>query len=286
MEPVRIDVEKILAAKSPAAARWLPRFVVNWIKKTIHQDEINTALRDSQGIKDLDFAAWSVNFLQAKVDSSGRENIPASGGVIVASNHPLGGLDGVALMQEAGKARPDVRFVVNDILTELPNFDQITVGVNKHGANPRKGLEAIEAAYSGGYAVLIFPAGLCSRKQDNGDIRDLEWQKSFVARAQKYQLPIVPTFIEGKNSSWFYNLARWRKKMGININIEMFYLPDEMFSQRGQRIHIHFGQPIPPQVFDKSRRPEQWAALLREFVYYFPQHPETTFAEFIQSKNV
>lgn len=284
MEPIKIDIEKVIAAKSPAAARWLPGFVINWIKRTIHQDDINAGLQISQGIKDLDFATWTLGYLQANVESSGREHIPTDGGVIIASNHPLGGLDGVALMQEAGKAREDVRFVVNDILTELPNFDKITVGVNKHGANPRKGLEAVEAAYSGGFAVLIFPAGLCSRKQDDGSIRDLIWQKSFIARAQKYNLPVVPTFIKGKNSSWFYNLAYWRKKLGIKMNLEMFYLPDEMFKQRGQHVHITFGQPIPAAIFDKSRKQDEWAALLRDFVYLFPSNPDLTFEHFIQTK--
>jgi len=285
LEPIKIDIDRIIASKSPGLARWLPSFITGWVKRTIHQDEINEALRRSQGIKDLDFAAWSIDFLQAKVSSAGREHIPKEGGVIIASNHPLGGLDGIALMQEAGKARSDIRFIVNDILLSLPNFDKITVGVNKHGSNARKSLEAIEQAYSGGHAVLVFPAGLCSRKMDDGQIRDLVWQKSFVARAQKYQLPVVPTFIEGRNSNWFYNLARWRKKLKINVNLEMFYLPDEMFKQRGQNIHIIFGRPIPARVFDSSKKQEEWAALLRAFVYVFASQPDLQFEDFIRRVN-
>jgi putative hemolysin len=284
LQPVRIDIAKVLAEKSPAVARILPGFILNWLKRTIHEEEINVGLEISKDIKDLEFASWTLNYLKASADSVGRENIPTDSGVIIASNHPLGGLDGVALMQEAGKARPDVRFIVNDILTNLPNFEKIVVGVNKHGANPRAGLEAIEGAYSGGFAVLIFPAGLCSRKQDDGTIRDLVWHKSFIARAQKYNLPVVPTFIRGRNSNWFYNLARWRKKLGINVNLEMFYLPDEMFRQRGQQIHITFGKPIPAAVFDKSRKQDEWAALLREFVYVFPNQPDLLFADFIKNK--
>lgn len=285
LEPIKIDIDRVIASKSPGLARWLPGFITAWVKRTIHQDEINEALRRSQGIKDLEFATWSIDFLQAKVSSVGGSHIPDSGGVIIASNHPLGGLDGIALMQEAGKVRHDIRFIVNDILLSLPNFEQITVGVNKHGANARKSLEAIEQAYSGGNAVLVFPAGLCSRKMDDGQIRDLVWQKSFVARAQKYQLPVVPTFIEGKNSNWFYNLARWRKKFKINVNLEMFYLPDEMFRQRGQNIHIIFGRPISATVFDSSRKQEEWAALLRDFVYVFPGQPDLSFEEFIRRSN-
>jgi putative hemolysin len=280
LEPVKIDIEKVIAAKNPGLARMLPGFILRWLKRTLHQDDINRGLDISKDIKDLEFATFSIDFLEAKVDSSGRENIPQNGGVIIASNHPLGGLDGLALMQEAGKARKDIRFVVNDILTQLPNFETIVVGVNKHGANARKSLEAIEQAYANGFAVLIFPAGLCSRKMDDGAIRDLEWQKSFIARAQKYNLPVVPTFIKGKNSPWFYNLARWRKKLGIKANIEMLYLPDEMFKQRGQNIHITFGKPIPAAFFDKSKKTEVWAAILRDYIYAFSNDPNLRFEDF------
>ena len=284
MQPIRIDIAKVLSDKSPAIARIMPRFILNWLKRTIHEEEINTGLEISKDLKDLAFASWTLNYLKASANSSQREYIPKEGGVIIASNHPLGGLDGVALMQEAGKARPDVRFIVNDILTNLPNFEKIVVGVNKHGSNPRAGLEAIENAYSGGFAVLIFPAGLCSRKQDDGSIQDLVWHKSFIARSQKYNLPVVPTFINGRNSSWFYNLARWRKKLGIKANLEMLYLPDEMFRQRGQQIHITFGRPIAASVFDKSRKQDEWAALMRAFVYAFPNDPNLLFEDFIKNK--
>jgi putative hemolysin len=284
LQPIRIDIAKVLADKSPTVARLMPRFVLNWLKRTIHEEEINVGLEISKDLKDLEFASWVLNYLKVKAESSGREHIPTQGGCIVASNHPLGGLDGVALMQEAGKARPDVRFIVNDILTNLPNFEKIVVGVNKHGSNPRAGLEAIEQAYSGGHGVLIFPAGLCSRKQDDSSIKDLVWHKSFIARAQKYNLPVVPTFINGRNSNWFYNLARWRKKLGIKANLEMLYLPDEMFKQRGQNIQITFGPVIPAAVFDKSRKQDEWAALLRDFVYLFPSQPGLLFQDFIKNK--
>jgi putative hemolysin len=278
---VQIDIEKVLHDKNPALARWMPSFVLNWLKRTIHEEEINRGLQDSAGIKDAAFASYALNFLQASVSSSGRENIAAQGGLIVASNHPLGGLDGLALMQEVNKVRSDIRFIVNDILTNLPNFETIVVGVNKHGSNPRAGLEAIEQAYAGNNAVLIFPAGLCSRRQDDGSIKDLVWQKSFIARSQKYGLPIVPTHIQGRNSGWFYNLAYWRKKLGLKANIEMLYLPDEMFKQRGQNIHITFGPPISAAVFDKSRKTDEWAARLRDYVYLVPQQPELTFVQYL-----
>jgi putative hemolysin len=277
---VQIDLEKILNEKNPSLAKWMPTFVLNWLKRTIHQDEVNFALRESEGIKDIDFANWTLTHLQASTSSQGNENIPKEGGVIIASNHPLGGLDGVAMMKEVGKSRTDIRFIINDILTNLPNFDTIVVGVNKHGSNPREGLKAIDQAYTSGAAVLIFPAGLCSRKQE-GVIKDLPWQKSFITKAQKNGLPIVPTYIEGKNSSWFYNLSLWRKRLGIKANIEMLYLVDEMYRQKGQRMHLTFGKPIPAAVFDKTRKPDEWAQLLKAFIYLLAKNPTLTFEEFL-----
>jgi putative hemolysin len=289
MEPakqaVQIDIDQVFKDKNPGLARLIPGFVMRWLKRTIHQEEINIGLRQAheKGYKDLDFARFALEYLQATTSSEGHDNVPSTGGMIIASNHPLGGLDGLALMKEAGRVRKDIRFVVNDILTRLPNFEEIIVGVNKHGSSPRAALEAIDKAYSGGFATLIFPAGLCSRKQDDGSIKDLEWQKSFIARARKYNLPVVPTFIKGKNSSWFYNLSRWRKRLGIKGNIEMLYLPDEMFKQRGQNIHITFGRPIEASIFDNSRKPEAWAALLRDFVYTLDTNPQARFEDFLKS---
>jgi putative hemolysin len=276
---VQIDLEKILNEKNPSLLKWMPSFVLNWLKRTIHQDDVNFALRESKDIKDIAFAEWALDHLQATTSSQGNENIPTQGGVIVASNHPLGGLDGNALIKEVGKVRQDIHFIINDILSNLPNFETIIVGVNKHGSNARASLLAIDKAYTSGGAVLIFPAGLCSRKQE-GVIKDLVWQKSFIAKAQKNGLPIVPTHIAGKNSNWFYNLSLWRKRLGIKANIEMLYLVDEMYRQKGQTMHLTFGKPIPAAVFDKSRKPDEWAQLLKEFIYTLAKNPDGEFLEF------
>lgn len=264
-------------------ARWLPSFFYKWLKKTIHQDTVNLFLEEMKDLKDLAFANKSLELLQATVTSEGLENLPKKGGVIIAANHPLGGLDGLALMKAVGAYRPDVRFVVNDVLTQLPNFQEITVGVNSYGTTLREGLAQVEKAYADGYAVLIFPAGLCSRKNNKGLIRDLEWQKSFLSRAVKYQLPVIPTHVQGKNSSWFYNLSYWRKKIGISWNIEMLYLVDEMFRQKGQTIHISFGTPLPSTTWTFQRKMGVWANLLKDYIYEMKEKG-VSFDTFLQNK--
>ena len=196
----------------------------------------------------------------------GEEQIPKTGGVILASNHPLGGMDGIAFMHAVGKIRPDIRFLVNDLLMTFDNFEPIFVPVNKHGRNSKEANQRIEEVYANGHAVLIFPAGLVSRKQE-GEIKDLLWKKSFIAKSKKYHLDIVPCHIGGRNSEFFYNLSNWRKKLGVKANIEMFWLVDEMYRQRGKKIEIRIGKPIPAEYFDTAKSEAYWADFVKSEVY-------------------
>jgi putative hemolysin len=267
MEVIKfIDVEKLLQDKAPGASKWLPRFVISWLKRKIHEDEINVAMTRNKDMYGLEYNQAALDEFGVSVVALHSENVPVTGGVIVASNHPLGGLDGIALINTVGKVRPDVRFLVNDILRNLKNFGDLFVGVNKVGHTSRDGLTIIENVYASQAAILVFPAGLVSRKQ-KGEIKDLKWNKSFISKAVKYQKNVVPAYIEGRNSSFFYNLSIWRKRLGIRANIEMALLPDELFKQRGKTINIHFGKPIPYQLFNHTKSHQQWADKLKEFVY-------------------
>jgi putative hemolysin len=195
------------------------------------------------------------------------ENIPQSGGVVFASNHPLGGFDAMVILDSISRVRTDVKFIVNDILLNLKNLKPLFVGVNKHGKNSVKMLEDIDTAYGSDQAIFIYPAGLVSRKQDSGKIEDLEWKKSFITKAKKHQRMVVPLFVDGRNSNRFYNLARWRSKLGIKVNVEMFFLVDEMFRQRNKTITVIFGKPIPYTAFDNSKSDVQWALAVKKIVY-------------------
>jgi putative hemolysin len=175
-------------------------------------------------------------------------------------------MDGIAFMHAVGKIRSDVRFLVNDLLMSFDNFEPIFVPVNKHGRNSKEANLKIEEVYSNGYAVLIFPAGLVSRKQE-GIIKDLEWKKSFISKAKKYLLPVIPCHIGGKNSEFFYKLSNLRKKIGIKANIEMFWLVDEMYKQRGKKLEIRIGNPILPQNFVSDKSDAYWADYMKAAVY-------------------
>jgi putative hemolysin len=266
-ESLSIDVEKVLASKNPALARWVPNFFINYLKKIVHQEDINTFLKDHSHLRNHDFVSACLRELGTANAVRGIEHIPLSGGCIIAANHPLGGLDGLSLMQVVGERRPDIRFFVNDILLHLQNFGELFVGVNKHGKNAKQNLQLMDDVFASDLCVLFFPAGLVSRRQADGSIRDLEWQKSFITKAIRYQKPIIPTFIGGQNSNFFYGLAYWRKRLGIQANIEMLYLVDEMYRQKGKTIQFVFGPPIESSTFSKEKNAAEWAQELKNYIY-------------------
>lgn len=265
-----IYIEQVFKNKNPRVARMIPGFVYSFLKRLIHQDGINEFIEKYGDRKGLDFADGMMEYLRVTYDVRGEENLPPpEGRYIFASNHPLGGPDGVILISFLGKHYPDLKFPVNDLLLNLKNLNNIFLPVNKHGAMAREAAAAIEEAYASSCQMIMFPAGLCSRKI-KGKICDLTWQKSFVTKAVQYQRDIVPIFFSGKNSDFFYNLANFRKRIHLKANLEMLWLPDETFKKIGQHFTLYIGKPIPWQSLDKSRKPLEWAAEIKRQVYELP----------------
>lgn len=262
-----IDVEKVIASKNAGLLKWMPGFLLSYIKRIVHEDECNRIMRLHGHLYGLEFVDKLIEEFGVHVHLEGEDNIITDRPIIYAANHPLGGLDGIALMYALGKYRQDIQFLVNDILLNIENLRPLFVPINKHGPQGRERIRKIEETYAGDFAVLQFPAGLVSRKIKGGKIEDLEWKKSFISKAKKYEKDIIPVFIEGKNSNFFYNLARLRSKMGIKANLEMFYLADEMFAQRGKDITIHIGKAVSYQQLDDSKTERQWAAHMKAMVY-------------------
>lgn len=276
-----VDIDKVLKEKATKLYRWLPRFAINWLKRKLHEQEINAAMIKLKDYRGLDFNARSLETIGARVESVHPERVPSTGKITVVSNHPLGGLDGMALIKAVGEVRPDVSFFVNDILKNVSNYGDIFVAVNKVGTVTTSSLRTMEDVFRGGGAVLIFPAGLVSRKQ-NGLVRDLKWRKSFVTQSIDHKRTVVPVFIEGENSKFFYNFAMWRKRLGIKANIEMLFLPDEMFSANKKDIRIHFGKPFSYEVFDSSKTHSQWSELFYQYIYSAEFMKGLAFEEYIQ----
>ena len=261
-----IDIDKVINDKNPKLLQVMPGFLLRYVKKILHQEEINGFINRNGHHLSFDFVDDIIREFGATVNIYGIENLPLTGGCIIAINHPLGGLDGIALVQSIGKKRRDLKFIVNDVLLQVKNLEDIFIGVNKHGKNAAQSLVIINNLYKTDIALMIFPAGLASRKQ-SGVIKDLEWKKTFITRARQHKKDVIPVFIDGHNTNFFYNFARWRKRLGVKTNIEMFYLVDEMYKQKGQTINITFGKPIPHTLFDKRFTDFEWAQKVKDFVY-------------------
>lgn len=261
-----IDIEKIIASKNPRLLKWMPRFIVRYLKRILHEEEVNQGIEDNKDNYGYDFCVNIIERFQIKVAVEGLENIPKTGGAIFACNHPLGGFDALAIVQEAHLVRPDIKFVVNDILLNINSLKGMFVGVNKHGTNTKESLEDLNKLFESDQAVFVFPAGLVSRKK-KGKVEDLEWKKTFITRSKKFERNVIPVYIDGKLSNWFYGLANFRKFIGIKANIEMLYLVDELFKQRNKTITIKFGKPIAHSTFDKSKADPEWAEWVKSKVY-------------------
>lgn len=265
-KPMQVDVAEIIRAKSPRLAKKMPRFVVNFLRRLVHEKDVNEILAKANGATGIDFVNIGVESLELKRQVRGMENIPSEGRFIFVANHPLGGLESLMMMKTINEKYSDFMFVVNDFLMALEPLRPIFIPINKVGKQSRTNAEQLNELYASDKQVLYFPAGLCSRKI-KGKIVDLPWQKNFIVKAVEYQRDIIPIYIGGKNSNFFYRLANWRKRLKIKFNIEMLFLVDEMFKQRGQTITLTIGKPIPYATFDKSKTPIEWAEWVKTETY-------------------
>jgi 1-acyl-sn-glycerol-3-phosphate acyltransferase len=286
--PNLIDVKAVFAAKNPRLLKLIPGFFFTLLKRIIHQDKINGYIYNHRDKYGLDFVAAMIGEFGVNIEVDKRHSvarpletndpdpmpgkgsrsllIPPEGRFILAANHPLGGLDGMAFLHVAGAYRKDVIFPVNDLLMFVPGLRPLFIPINKHGKNTEN-VEVIHRTFASDKTILYFPAGLVSRKQKGGAILDLEWKKTFITQAKRYQRDIIPVYISGKNTNFFYSLARWRKKLGIKSNIEMLFLPDEMMRQKNKTIRIIFGEPVSWTTFDRSKTDLEWAEVIKGKVY-------------------
>ncbi|MDD2475632.1 MAG: 1-acyl-sn-glycerol-3-phosphate acyltransferase [Dysgonamonadaceae bacterium] len=270
-EPKKLDIDAVLKSKAKNHYNKIPKVAINYLKRKVHQDELNHIIeiyRDEDG---TDFMKACVQYFNLKLNVKGEENIPDTGSFVFVSNHPLGGLDGICLAAVLGeKYDKKIKYLVNDILLNIENLESIFVPVNKHGWQAKDSVRALNEAYESDNQIITFPAGLCSRKQ-NGQIKDLQWAKSFVTKARTFKRDIIPVHFEGRNSNFFYNLSNLRKKIGVKMNIEMLYLSDEMMKKKNAEFTITFGKPIPWESLNNTKTPLQWAQDIKDSVYKLNQ---------------
>ena len=271
-EPMRIDVDQVLRARLPRHYRYIPRFVVRWLERIICQEKLNAILVKMAGKNSVDAATAALDEMDITIESSGLERLP-EGRFMFVSNHPLGGLDGLALISLLGN-RYDrkIKFMVNDLLMAVEPLRGVFLPVNKYGRQSRASATQIEEALAGDEQFITFPAGLCSRMQPDGTIADLPWQKAAVVHAVNYKRDIVPIYFDAVNSRFFYRFAKWRKRLGLKFNIELIFLPKEMIKKSGSTLRAVIGDPIPWDTLDGAH-PKQEAARLREIVINMSKTP-------------
>lgn len=265
-QPQILDIEQVIKAKAGKKAKRIPKFLIRWFKKFVHIDFINEFLKE--GYVGVEFCENAVRYLGVELEVNGLENLPKDGRrYTFVSNHPLGAIDGVTLGAIIGREYDGkVKYLMNDLLMNLKGMAPLGIPINKLGGQARNLPKLINEAYESENQMLVFPAGLCSRKID-GKIQDIEWGKSFVKKSRDTGRDIVPIHFDGENSKRFYRIANWQKKLGLKFNIAMMLLPDEMYKSKGRKYTITFGKPISIDSFDKSRTDAQWAQEVRKSVY-------------------
>lgn len=277
----RVDIDKVLSDKLGKKAKFVPGFLVKWLKGIIHQDWMNVHLcgkgKGQVGVEWLDGVLEYLNcklIVRSNINGEIQEGLDAIPGnedgryFTIVSNHPLGGQDGIALGSIiCHKYDSRMVYLVNDILMNFKGLAPLCVPINKTGKNTRNFPKMVEAAFQSEKNIVMFPAGLCSRKGEDDVIKDLEWKKTFITKTVQYKRDVIPVHFSGQNSDKFYNIARWCKRLHIKFNFAMLYLADEMYKNQGKTFTVTFGEPIPWQTFDKSKTPLEWAQWVKEKVY-------------------
>ena len=265
-----IDIDEIVRGKAGAKARFVPRFVLSWLKRIIHQNEVNEFILREGAKQGMPWLDDCMEYLGTTLNVKGLENLPddSDGRLFTfVSNHPLGGPDGVALGHLLGHRYDGrIKYLVNDLLMNLHGLAPFFVPINKTGKQSRDFPRLVEAVFNSPNHIIMFPAGLCSRRI-NGQIHDLPWQKTFITKSVETRRDIVPIRFNGRNSDFFYRIANVGKRLGLKFNIAMLYLVDELYKNRGKTFDVTIGKPIPYSTFDKSRKPQEWAAYVEDIVY-------------------
>ncbi len=265
-----IDIDKVLRDKAGTKAKYVPRFLVSWLKRIVHQDEINEFILQEGDKQGVPWLTDCIDYLGFKFEIEGIENLPSPADpqrLTFVSNHPLGGPAGVMLGAILGKHyEGNIKYLVNDLLMNLHGLAPLFIPINKTGKQSRDFPAMVKAGFASNNHIIIFPAGLCSRRK-NGKIEDLTWNKTFIVKSIETQRNVVPIYFGGRNSNFFYRLASLTDRLGLKFNIAMLFLADEMFKNKGKTFKIVIGKPISWQTFSKEKSPIEWAQEVKEVVY-------------------
>ncbi len=266
-----IDIEKAIRGSDNKFLRALPHFVIRFMKKIVHEDEMNATILRSSHLQGVEFVKDVLEGWHVTVLLKGIENIPKEGRFIFASNHPVGGIDALSFFDAVGSHFPDIISPANELLYYIPNLRPIIFGLNVFGKTSRERAIRLIELYDSERQIFIFPAGEVSRR-NKGKISDNSWQKSFITKAVGHNRDIIPVHISGRNSNLFYNVARLRTFFGIKMFIETMLLPGEMMRQRNSTVTLTVGKVMPWQTFTDGKSHFEWAQQVKSIVYSLPEN--------------
>ena len=264
--PKVIDVEVALQEKIPDIYKKIHPVILQLIKKVICQDDINRLIHESSHLNGIPLVDWALDQFGVDIVVKGKEWIPKNGQFIFSANHPLGSLDGLAIITVVATIHKSVKFVANDLLRVIKGLEPVFLFIARFGEIDRQNAREIKNTLTSDAQLIVNPAGTVS-KRNPVKISDLPWNKFFISKAIKYKRDVIPIHVQAKNSWLFYNIASFRKIFRIKSNLEMFLLPREMFNKSGEKITITIGKPIAHKTFNESRTHLEWAQKVREYVY-------------------
>ncbi len=259
-----VDIEKILG---PKLRKKLPRFAINFLKRRLHQDQVNEAIMGANSYHGAGFFDEALKYLNITYRTRGEEKLDKDKKYIFVCNHPLGGPEALIIGSIFHRLYGEgFQVPVTPIMANLKPLAEFFTPVNNLSSKQSRDLgERIAKMFTSDQQVVVFPAGLCA-KRIKGKVTEMPWKKMFVTQARRYERDVVPVHMSGHNSKWFFFLAKVSRFFKLKINIGMLYLVDELFKQRGNEFVITFGEPIPYTTFDRSKTDLQWAAEIKDKV--------------------
>ena len=264
-----IDIEKAINTGNSRFLKSLPKFIVRMIIKIAEEEAFNRVIYNNREKTGVPFINGLLHDLNVKVEIIGLENIPASGRFIFVANHPVGGMDAMAIHNMIYRYFQSIVSPANELLKIIPNLRPLILGVNVFGKTNRETAKLLNELYESDTQIIMFAAGEVSRRT-KGKISDITWQKSFISKAIQHKRDIIPCFISGKNSNLFYFVANLRKFLGIKLYVESMLLPREMMKQKNSTVTIYVGKLISYQTLTDELTHAEWAEKVKEIVYSIP----------------
>lgn len=272
-----INVEQIITSKYPAFNTKPSPFrrpALFFLKHLVREQEVNDFLEDNKDIQGIEFIDRVLDYFDFSYSLSNKDrmNIPSSGRVLIVANHPLGALDGLALLKMISEVRKDVKIIANDMLANFPQLQSLLLPVdNLNRSTRKKDIANITNALHNEEAVIVFPAGEVSRAGPTG-IKDGTWNNGFLHFARRSNSPVLPVYINGKNSSLFYTIS------GISKALSSLLLPREMFNKHSKNLPFKVGEAIPYSQIEKLPVSNQdRAKLIRKHLYRMAKNKRPLF---------